>query len=259
MREGLRGKIMKTELVEETPEKWGVHPEFPNYWVSSYGRVYSRHYQKYMVLSKNYNGYLRVGIINTNGDKISIFVHKLLLETFVGERPEGMVARHYPIQNPAHNHLNNLSWSTSVINAQDRLENDTMGSHTTTQIKEIKKKLKNGVSPTDIIVEFSMSAPAISNLKNNNTWNGVGEDISKYKHTFKIKKLSKNDACLIKILLRDSNLPQWQIAGKFNVHQSSISNIKKNKHFGDIKTPDMTYDEACIIYNKEESLVEYKL
>ena len=244
-------------IIEEEPEKWDSHPEFLNYWISSYGRVYSCHYDKYMVLSKNQNGYPRIGMINNNGDKISVFVHKLVLETFVRKRPEGMVARHYPIQDPSHNHLNNLSWTTNAINNQDKLENDTMGRHTTTQIEEIKEKLKNGVSSNNIIDCFDISAPALSNIKNNNTWVGVGEDISKYNHTFKIKKLSPNSACLIKILLRDTKLSQFKIADMFNVHQSSISNVKRNKHFGNVKIPNMTYDEACVIYNKGESLVEY--
>lgn len=53
------------------------------------------------------------------------YVHQLVLELFVGPRPRGKEARHFPDQNPANNHVSNLSWTTAVINQRDRIANGT--------------------------------------------------------------------------------------------------------------------------------------
>lgn len=48
------------------------------------------------------------------------YVHRLVLETFVGPCPEGMEARHYPDMDPSNNRLENLSCSTHRKNLADR-------------------------------------------------------------------------------------------------------------------------------------------
>ena len=238
-------------------ERWKKHSRFPKYGRSTYGRIYSYYYLTCLKPQKTDNGYLRVKLITKNNNTIQMFVHRLVLETFVGLRPKGYICRHYPDQNKTNNFLNNISWDTASVNNIDRIENGTFNcaTHSVDEIIEIKEKLKNGVHSNIIIKEYNMSKEVISNIKNNNVWKTIGEDISKYNHTFKRKKLTSNDSCLIKILLRDTKLPQYEIADMFNVHQSSISNIKNNKHFGDIKTPNMTYEDACVVYNKGDSLV----
>lgn len=47
-------------------------------------------------------------------------VHRLILETFVGPRPQGMECRHLD-GNPANNHLTNLCWGTRDENFADRV------------------------------------------------------------------------------------------------------------------------------------------
>ena len=47
-------------------------------------------------------------------------VHRLILETFVGPRPQGMECRHLD-GNPLNNHLINLCWGTRDENFADRV------------------------------------------------------------------------------------------------------------------------------------------
>lgn len=46
-------------------------------------------------------------------------VHTLVLEAFVGKRPKGMGARHFPDRDPTNNRLSNLQWSTQKENQND--------------------------------------------------------------------------------------------------------------------------------------------
>jgi len=52
----------------------------------------------------------------------TVLLHPLILEAFVGPRPEGMIACHWD-DNPANNRLSNLRWATPSDNMFDRIRN----------------------------------------------------------------------------------------------------------------------------------------
>lgn len=52
-----------------------------------------------------------------------VFVHKLVLEAFVGLAPDGMCACHFD-DDPTNNKLSNLRWDTQAANAADRIRNN---------------------------------------------------------------------------------------------------------------------------------------
>lgn len=54
------------------------------------------------------NGYLRARLAR-KGNQSIFFIHRLVLEAFVGECPEGMKTRHLD-GDPANNRLSNLKW-----------------------------------------------------------------------------------------------------------------------------------------------------
>ena len=54
------------------------------------------------------NGYLRARLAR-KGKQSIFFIHRLVLEAFVGECPEGMKTRHLD-GDPANNRLSNLKW-----------------------------------------------------------------------------------------------------------------------------------------------------
>lgn len=61
------------------------------------------------------NGYMSIGVFK-DGKYIRCYVHRLVLEAFVGPCPDGMEARHFPDQNKLNNNLSNLQWGTKSQN-----------------------------------------------------------------------------------------------------------------------------------------------
>lgn len=69
--------------------------------------------------SSQAGGYHVVGLWRDNKIK-NRKVSCLVLEAFVGPRPPGLVARHFPDRDPTNNQLSNLSWATAAQNGRDR-------------------------------------------------------------------------------------------------------------------------------------------
>lgn len=65
-------------------------------------------------------GHLAVTLVK-DGQLYNRTVHRLVLESFVGLRPEGMMCRHLN-GDPADNRLENLAWGTASENQQDALK-----------------------------------------------------------------------------------------------------------------------------------------
>lgn len=110
---------------------WRPHPAYPEYEVSPDGHVRGvdrtgPHYKggtrriKGCVLKLNIksNGYYGTTIIS-GGQRKHVWAHTMVLETFVGPRPEGHQVRHLN-GNRLDNRLENLAWGSVAENAQDR-------------------------------------------------------------------------------------------------------------------------------------------
>ena len=114
-----------------TEEIWKAHPEWP-IDVSNHGRVRRQRDGKLVKLTPSSGGskepsrrrgrYLRVGVCipGPTGSTQKANVHTLVLETFVGPRPEDYEPDHYPDRNGHNNHLWNLAWVTKEVNRQHK-------------------------------------------------------------------------------------------------------------------------------------------
>lgn len=140
------------------------------YLVSCKGRVKStsrlvRHRNGWMRISEKLlkpwaikTGHLYV-TLSKQGRQLGRQVHRLVLEAFVGPRPEGMQACHFPDRSPGNNRLENLMWGTSHENHEHmkthgtsckrhsyknvpRGDNHPHAKLTEEQVREIKKELK---------------------------------------------------------------------------------------------------------------------
>lgn len=98
------------------------------YEVSSLGRVRSldrvaangRFFEGAVIKpSENYNGHFRVTLYKSRGRK-QCWVHRLVLEAFVGPRPANYDACHNNGV-PSDNRAENLRWDTRSANAKDRV------------------------------------------------------------------------------------------------------------------------------------------
>lgn len=84
---------------------------------------------KILAQSPDPYGYMRVQLPRTVDGKqrnCRVRVNVLMLEAFVGPRPEGMVARHLN-DVPDDNRLENLAWGTQGQNREDSVRNGTHG------------------------------------------------------------------------------------------------------------------------------------
>lgn len=119
-------------------EVWKPVPDYEGlYSVSNLGRIRSesrtitlkngrsrRWPESILKPFKNSDGYLRVELWKNNKQQTR-FVHRLVLEAFVGEAPPGTQACHWN-DTPENNRLENLRWGTKSENTLDSVRN---GSH----------------------------------------------------------------------------------------------------------------------------------
>lgn len=106
-------------------------PGRPGYYATEDGSIYSSRtlgckpridgllHRLKTIVSCGRRPYLRVSINKTKFD-----VHQLILEAFVGQRPDGRECRHLD-GNPLNNCASNLCWGTHKENQQDRAVHGT--------------------------------------------------------------------------------------------------------------------------------------
>lgn len=117
-------------------EEWRSVFEFEGYYeVSDAGRIRSLPRQvlrgtaptmtkpRILKPTPDKGGYLTVSLYGEMGRR-SRRVHRIVLEAFVGQRPNGMEARHID-GNPRNNFLNNLEWCTKPTNTKDQVRHGT--------------------------------------------------------------------------------------------------------------------------------------
>ena len=106
------------------PERWlSVVGREGSYEVSDLGRVYSipRPRTRGGILKPGVNshGYLVLAFYKPGGGRVSVAVHQLVMEAFVGPGPKGMEIRHLD-GNPANGALSNLAYGTHGETMRDK-------------------------------------------------------------------------------------------------------------------------------------------
>jgi hypothetical protein len=132
--------------------------------------------RKGVPIGKGYRG-VRLGV---KGVHKTHYIHRLVLEAFVGECPKGMECRHLN-GNKADNRLDNLAWGTREENVADKFRHGTQ--HTGSRV--YRAKLTEGVIPTirerlargdrivDIARDYGVTDSAIDGVKRRLTWKHV--------------------------------------------------------------------------------------
>lgn len=119
-------KLMKQLSMDAglTNEFWKRCPIYPEYYVSSEGRVYSVRSKKLMTPHLNSDGYIDV-CIKTKKVKTKRLVHQLVLRTFDPRSEEEIKEQKLQIDhlntNRTDNRLSNLRWRTVKENANNPL------------------------------------------------------------------------------------------------------------------------------------------
>jgi hypothetical protein len=151
----------------------------PDYWVGSDGsiwstRISSRNPDGWKKLKPQRrsggSGYHLILLRPIPGGKIKAFyVHRLVLEAFIGPCPEGMECRHLD-GNPKNNRLDNLYWGTGKENATDRVRHGTGGygeknpscKLSPSEVEEIKSYCRQGMSQRKVAKLFGVTQSHVS-------------------------------------------------------------------------------------------------
>lgn len=91
------------------------------YQISTHGRVWGIKKQKFLTSQISDSGHLYFELYKNN-IKTKKYIHRLILETFVGPCPIGKECRHLD-DDPTNNKLENLCWGTRSENLMDRVVN----------------------------------------------------------------------------------------------------------------------------------------
>lgn len=112
------------------------------YAVTECGKVYSYYTSKFLKIKAKRGNYFVVNLtIKPSPNKIqkSYDVHKLVLTTFKGLRPEGKEAAHLD-SNPENNHIANLEWVSHKENIYHQV-NKPKGRYSNSR-KQLPKEIK---------------------------------------------------------------------------------------------------------------------
>ncbi len=162
-------------------------PNNPGYRINSIGVVQSRlatggrgtnrltsnwHTLKPSVCS----GYFMV-ILSYGGKRCNKFIHRLVLETFVGPCPTGQEARHLN-DDKSDCRLENLCWGTPKENGEDKVRNGSsmpgekhpMARLTKQDVLEVRRLLRSGVPQRTVAHQFHVSRGCIQGIHNGRNW-----------------------------------------------------------------------------------------
>ena len=148
-------------------------PNLPGYEIDSLGAVWSKKSGSLKRL-KPYksDGYAKIDCF-INGKRIKRFVHQLVLETFVGERPAGLQVCHNN-GNRTDNKLGNLRWDTAKNNVADALQHGTHQGFSfklnEKQVRVIKWCLRYGMSSAAIARYFPVTRQNINAIAWGKSW-----------------------------------------------------------------------------------------
>lgn len=161
----------------ENVEIWKKHPEYVHYEVSTFGRV--RRNGRILKENETSEGKMRVEVY-VNGKGKHKHVGVLVLETFVGPRPYGMICCHGSLGRKNHS-VNNVRWGTYRQNNGEDVDRDgtrvvMLGEKngraklSVQQVEEIRQKLLAGHGVCKLAREYGVTHQNISCIKHNKSW-----------------------------------------------------------------------------------------
>lgn len=185
------------------------------------------------------SGHKRIAL-RVGGKTKHLYVHRLVLEAFVGSCPEGMVCAHLD-GNPSNNELGNLAWVTQKENMRHKALHGTQayGEDTPTaklknsDVEEISKRLLLGHKQIDIAADMGIDKRTVQAIRSGRRWaktSGIAGKIGKhaacsgenhYKAKLKVAQVSE-----IKALINRKELSISEIARMYEVSHPTIAQIR---------------------------------
>lgn len=165
-------KLMEMGFGDTVPvdEVWAsIAYEHPRHWVSSH-RCVGR-----AIAQTVHNGYWRCSL-RVKDKQCRRFVHRLVLEAFVGPCPKGMEACHKD-DNPLNNELGNLKWDTHQANVRNREwngKNNPSSKYTEEQVIEMRQQAQAGKTLVEISRHFGVPQNYLGKIIRGQAWRHIG-------------------------------------------------------------------------------------
>jgi hypothetical protein len=144
--------MRRTKFVKE--EVWKEIKDFPNYEVSSFGRVRRTYYRDKLVnrilkVKPDHFGYYQISLC-INGKVYRKKLHHLVLNAFVGEKPTKKHMCNHKNGIKINNYVSNLEWCTSSENVQHAYDTGLLKCPDRKGIKNGRSKLTDSDIPNII-------------------------------------------------------------------------------------------------------------
>lgn len=178
-------------------------PEFENYRVGSDGTLWSnlgcrgriRSDWRQLKCYVDQRGYVVVTLCRGE-ERHARTLHRLVLEAFVGPRPEGMEACHFPDRSPLNNRLDNLRWDTPKANSGDKQvhgtivfgEQQPMAKLTNETAEQARLAYAAGASPKDLAAQYGVQLTVMTACLKGRTWKRAGGPIAAVKNLRRYKR-----------------------------------------------------------------------
>ena len=220
----------------DSDELWAPVPDYPNYHVSTHGRV-----RRVAGATKGRNGVWRevkakvLSLIKTRHSpyaKVSLsrwdgvrqfMVHSLVLLAFRGPRIGKDISRHLD-GNATNNRLDNLAYGTYKENIEDSRRHGTIrpfGSKLT--IADARQIAASNAPRAELAARFGVCEAGISNIRSKRMW-------AKYTQDIPIPDNGRVRLTPEQVIdIFTSNLPLRQLTEKYGASESTISTIRSRK------------------------------
>ena len=155
---------------------FAVIDRFPNYRIGTDGSVWSNVSKRFLRGYIDRDGYRLVNMTNHTGARLHR-VHRLVLEAFVCECPEGMEGCH-DNDIPNDNRLANLRWGYPKHNAEDRIKNgnsgkgkkNSMAKLSDDAIRELRLDRENGMTLAQLSAKYGVCFQHASLIAKRKRW-----------------------------------------------------------------------------------------
>ena len=84
---------------------------YSSYEIYEDGRIYSYKSRKWLTLKPRQDGYIRVRLVNDNGEAKGLYLHRIIAQTFI-PNPENLPCVNHKDENRMNCHKDNLEWRT---------------------------------------------------------------------------------------------------------------------------------------------------
>jgi len=233
-------------------ELWKVVAGFEGmYEVSSHGRIRSLQQKDqkgnpiFRIMKWRFSrGYPRVHFTK-KGKSTQHCIHVLVLEAFVGPRPEGMLGCHND-GDRAYNHPHNLRWDTHEANMKDLQKHGSLAGDrnpysklTEDNVHAIRKMIAEGMVYGQIAEKFDVCRGTIKDIARKRSWSHLPDDndyVDRVENERKKRRganvaraiLTEEDIPVIRQLIADGML-QKDVAKKYGVSPITISAINTGR------------------------------